>query len=168
MLISLSVFCVDSVREMWLTQAIPSHLLFFLSFAATICRCSLFPVQWLSSFFYVLFFLGAHHTDNCSEAKKKKKSRLSHLFQLDLCTGAAGALGAECCGTKSAKLIQQRIRFLTPFTRRSAESSSNSLCWPVKYRICRCLVDNCIVLICCLPHQYLDRGEIYCCHEYSQ
>lgn len=36
----------------------------------TFCRCILFPVQWLSSFFTVLFILRAHHTDNSSRAKK--------------------------------------------------------------------------------------------------
>lgn len=31
---------------------------FHLPFLCTQCRCSLFSVQWLSSFFFVLFFLG--------------------------------------------------------------------------------------------------------------
>lgn len=69
----------------------PADSSFFFSFALFYTCCPIFPVHWLSLCFPLLFFIRARLTDNSC----KEKNRLSHLFHLDLCTGAAGTLSAE-------------------------------------------------------------------------
>lgn len=87
-----------------------------------------FSVQWLSSFLFLwLFSPRARHTDNSSEAKKK--SRLSHLFQLDLCTGAA-----EYCEAKSQGSEAKNLDLLFMQCSATKYVQSNTVCASVHAR----------------------------------
>ena len=147
--------CVSDVND---PIQIAFHLLFFL-FLATLCRCSLISCSVVCLHSFLCFYFLGPITVTIA---LKQQSRLSNLFQLDLCTGAAGALGRECCcRNPQVSAVKNLTQPFIWCNITHVPASQITI-------MCTCEVDKGTVLICCSPHQHLAQGEMYCNHDNSQ